>query len=127
MLNQTGIKRASYGNRKTILVDPENSTAVSCIISDSGVTEDEDGVKMVKAGTPVYGSLLERDKAMTVTSGAGSSICGVILHDVEVTDGPANSQIVIFGTIDVSKLEDDVATSIKAAESSLKMIQLIAP
>lgn len=125
MLNNPRVERKSYGNRKTILVDPENSTAVSCMVANTGVTADEDGVKMVKSGTPVYGSLLDRDVAMVV-SGTGSP-CGVILHDVDVTDGTANSQIVIFGTIDVSKLEDDVATKIKAAESGLKMIQLIGP
>lgn len=131
MLNNPRVERKSYGNRKIILVDPDNSTAVSCMVADTGVTADDDGVKMVKAGTPVYGSLLDRNKAMTVAStgegAAATKICGVILHDVDVTDGTANSQIVIFGTIDVSKLESDVATKIKAAESSLKMIQLIGP
>lgn len=125
MLNNPSVKRTTYGNRKTILVDELNSTSVSCIVSNDGVTADEDGVKMVKAGTPVYGDLTNRDTAMT-TTGTGKP-CGVILHDVEVTTGPANSQIVIFGTIDVSKVEDDVATLLKAAEPNLKMIQVIGP
>lgn len=135
MLNNPTVKRQSYGNVKQILVDELNSTAVSCIVSDTGVTAGSDGVKVVKAGTPVYGSLLDRSTAMTVnavTTGEGQSavttkVCGVVLHDVEVTDGPANSQIVIFGTIDVSKLETAVVTKLKAAVDDLKMVQVIAP
>ena len=38
MLNQTGIYKESYGNRKTILVDELNSTAFSCVVNDTGVT-----------------------------------------------------------------------------------------
>lgn len=125
MLNQTGVEKKDYGNRKQILVDEPNSSAISCLISNTGVTADSDGKKIVKAGTPVYGSLMARNTAMTVSGAENAKPCGVILHDVDVTNGTANSQVVYFGTIDVSKLDTATATKLKAVEASLKMITLV--
>lgn len=122
MLNQTGVQTSSYGIRKSILVDDVNSTAVSVIVTNTGVTADEDGKKIIKAGTPAYGDLLDRSKPFAVT---GTTPSGVILHDVDVTSGTANSQMVIFGTIDVSKVDETTAETLKAAASGFKMIQLI--
>lgn len=125
MLNQTGVTTKDYGNRKQILVDEFNSSALSCIVTNTGVTADSEGKKIIKAGTPVYGSLMARDTAMTVSGAEGAKPCGVILHDVDVTDGKANSQVVYFGSIDVSKLDTTVATTLKAQEANLKMIALV--
>lgn len=124
MLNQTTVRTVSGTTRKTILVDENNSTALSCIVADTGVEANADGRKIVKAGTPVAGSLTERQTPFTVSKD-GANAVGVILHDVDVTAGPANSQVVFFGFIDISKLEADVVTMIKAAESKMKMIQLV--
>lgn len=127
MLNQTGVEKATYGApEKTILVDEFNSTSVSVVVANTGVTAGDDGKKIIKAGTPVYGSLRARNTAFTVSSAEqGAKPSGVILHDVDVTGGNANSQIVIFGTIDVSKVDTAVATALIAAEANLKMIQLV--
>lgn len=126
MLNQTGVETRSYGApEKTILVDPLNSTAVSIEVANTGVTADSEGKKIIKAGTPVYGSLRARNTAFTISGASGAKPAGVILHDVDVTSGKKNSQIVIFGTIDVSKVDSAVAATLIAAEANLKMIQLI--
>ena len=126
MLNQTGVETRPYGApEKTILVDPLNSTAVSIEVANTGVTADSEGKKIIKAGTPVYGSLRARNTAFTISGASGAKPAGVILHDVDVTDGKKNSQIVIFGTIDVSKVDSAVAATLIAAEANLKMIQLI--
>lgn len=124
MLNQTGVTRTVGTTRKMILVDEKNSTALSCMISDTGVTA-KNGVKMVYAGTPLYGDLTKRDTPFTVSGKTGEKPAGLAHHDVDVTDGVANGGVIIFGIIDISKLEADVAVKAKAAESDLKMIQLI--
>ena len=127
MLNQSGVTTASYGApEKTILVDEKNSTAVSIVMANTGVTANSEGKKIVKAGTPVYGSLQARNTAFTISGAQGAKPAGVVLHDVDVTAGNANSQIVIFGTIDVSKVDSSVSATLIAAEANLKMIQLIA-
>lgn len=126
MLNQTGVESKNYGApEKTILVDEFNSTSVSVVVANTGVSAGSDGKKIIKAGTPVYGSLRARNTAFTIAGASGAKPAGVVLHDVDVTAGNANSQIVIFGTIDVSKVDATTATTLIAAEANLKMIQLV--
>lgn len=126
MLNQTGFESKSYGTRKTILVDEFNSTALSCMVANTGVTANADGKKMVLAGTPIYGDKLARNTAFTVSAAKeGDKPIGVILHDVDVTNGTANSQFVIFGFIDITKVDASVVSALKTAEPDLKMIQLV--
>lgn len=128
MLNQTGVTKVSGTSRKTILVDEMNSTALSIVVGNTGVNAGADGKKIIKAGTPVTGSLTERNTAFTVAkdSGGNNNAVGVILHDVDVTNGEANSQVVIFGFIDVSKLDSDVVALLtEAAKKSMRMIQFV--
>ena len=124
MLNQSTVRTTTGTTRKTILVDEFNSTALPCMVSNTGVEANSEGKKIVKAGTPVAGSLTARETAFTVAKD-GTGAVGVVLHDVDVTGGTANSQVVIFGFIDVSKLESDVVAMVNAAAANLKMIQLV--
>ena len=124
MLNQSTVKTTIGTTRKTILVDEFNSTALSCMVANTGVEANSKGRKIIKAGTPVAGSLTARETAFTVAAD-GTGAVGVVLHDVDVTEGTANSQVVIFGFIDVSKLESDVVTMVNVAAAKLKMIQFV--
>ena len=124
MLNQTGITRVAGTTRKTILIAPELAFSLSCMVENTGVTAGEDGRKVVKAGTPVSGNLQERGTAFKV-AGAGDTPVGIILHDVDVTKGTANSQVVIFGFVDISKLEASVAATVKSMEAKLPKITFV--
>lgn len=124
MLNQTGITRVAGTTRKTILIAPELAFSLSCMVENTGVSAGEDGRKVVKAGTPVSGNLQERDTAFKV-AGEGDTPVGIILHDVDVTKGTANSQVVIFGFVDISKLEESVATTVKSMEAKLPKITFV--
>lgn len=124
MLNQTGVKTVSGVTRKTILVDELNSTAFSCMVSNAGVSADSEGKKIVKAGTPVKGSLKDRDTAFEV-AGSSDTPVGLILHDVDVTSGTKNSQVLVFGFVDLNKVDADVQSLITPVESALKMIQFV--
>ena len=85
-----------------------------------------DKVTLNTYGITPTGSPADGDK-ITVEFVAGGSVTAnaVVLHDVDVTSGNANSQVVIFGTIDVSKVDASVQSALISAESSLKMIQLV--
>lgn len=128
MLNQSTIKTETGATRKTILVDELNSTAFSCKVANTGISADSNGKKIAKAGTPLTGSLEARGTAFakaSTTSGVSNAI-GILLHDVDVTDGTKNAQVVVFGFIDVNKLESDVQELITAeVKSALKMIQFV--
>ena len=106
MLNQSGITKTSGISTKQILSAPELAYTLSCKFANTGVTA-VDGKKIIKAGTPVAGSLEARDTAFTVAS--GSDAIGVALHDVDVTDGTKNGTVCAFGFIDMGKLDTDVA------------------
>lgn len=123
MLNQTSVTKESYATRKTILVDELNNTTFSCVVSNEGVQANAEGKKIIKAGTPVKGDLKARNTAFEVDT---TTPVGVILHDVDVTAGNANSQVVVFGFIDVSKVDTDVQAMLTSTvEKALKMIQFV--
>ena len=128
MLNNPSIKTVEGTTRKTILVDELNSTAFSCKVANTGVSADDDGKKIVKAGTPISGSLEARGTAYvkaSTTSGV-SNATGILLHDVDVTDGTKNAQVVVFGFIDLTKLDEDVQELITAeVKTALRMVQFV--
>ena len=109
MLNQTGVTKTTGLSRKTILYTTKLFFALSVIISNAGVEADSEGKKIVKAGTPLKGSLLNRDEAFTVGA-KDDDVVGIAEHDVDVTAGTANGGIIVFGFIDESKLDTDVVT-----------------
>lgn len=114
MLNQSEVKVTSGTTRKTILVAEELAAAFSCMVSDAGVSA-SGGKKIVKAGTPLAGNLTARETEFTVAAD-GSGAVGLLLHDVDVTSGVKNAQVLVFGFVDISKLESDVVTMVQAAD-----------
>lgn len=128
MLNQTSVTKTSGVTRKTILVDEQNSTAFSCVLTNTDVTE-QDGKKIIKAGTPIHGDLTARNTPFTVakTTTGTSNAVGVCTHDVDVTNGNANGGVIVFGFIDVSKLDSDVqamiTTEVKTALNMIKFVK----
>lgn len=126
MLNQTSVTTNSYGyGEKRIIVDENNSTAFSCVVANTGVTADAEGKKIIKAGQPLYGSLTARNTAFTISGASGAKPVGVALHDVDVTAGDANSQVLVAGFIDISKVDASVQSALTSAEADLKLIVLV--
>lgn len=72
-----------------------------CMVSDTGVTADANGLKIVKAGTPWP---------------ANDETCkGILLHDTDVTYGEAAGTYVFAGSIDATKLtKNSIAVSAEA-------------
>ncbi len=116
MLNQSGITKTSGLSRKTILIDTQLLFALPCMIANTGVTAGTDGKKIVKAGTPLVGSLTDRDTAFTVGA-KDAAVVGIAEHDVDVTAGTANGAVIVFGFIDESKLDADVVTLLDTANT----------
>lgn len=115
MLNQSGVTVVSAMSTKSCLVDTKTFFSLPCKIANTGVTAGTDGKKIVKMGTPLYGSLTARDTAFTVSGAEGAEPVGIALHDVDVTAGTANGTVLIMGLVDVSKLETAVATALGSA------------
>lgn len=102
-------------NPKQIMIADSEMISLGVQVSNTGVTAGTDGKKIVKAGTPVYGNLKTRNTAFTVAGAEGAKPAGILLHDVDVTAGAENGALVIFGVVDLEKLESDVQTKITAA------------
>lgn len=113
MLNQTGIKKSSYVSTNQILFNTDPFVAVSIIVDDTlGVTDPATGRKLVKAGTPLAGDLTDRKTAFVAVNEASASAAsnakGILLHDVDVTTGNANGTLLIFGFVNVDRIDATV-------------------
>jgi hypothetical protein len=121
MLNRSGIKKTSYGNQKQILANVELQSSVGCIVPQSiGVIVG--AKKIAKAGTPVNINLKNTATAVT----AATTTCNaVLLHDVDVTEGSANGTALVFGFVNLNRVEADVLTKLNAITDS-GMVTLMA-
>lgn len=102
------VKSANYTTPKTILIAPEVAVAFPVIVSNAGVSADENGRKIIKAGSAIGGStnvLMNRQTALAKVADATAQ--GLLLHDVDVTDGNGNGTILIAGYVDVNKIAED--------------------
>lgn len=119
MLNRSGITKTSYSNIKQILANVELQSSVGCIVPQSlGVTVGSK--KIAKAGTPVNIDLMNLNNAVTQPAAAAGEAAevpmnAVLLHDVDVTAGAANGTALIFGFVNLNRVDADVATAIGEA------------
>lgn len=90
------------------LANDENCVRETHQISATGVTADEEGQKIVKAGT-VY----------SVTTGTGNEAVtdyiGLVYEDVNVTDGDAPGSIVTKGEVYEDLLPAELTSAVKTA------------
>lgn len=114
MLNQSGIKTKTFVNVRQILANVDLQSSVGCIVPQSiGVTVG--AYKIAKAGTPININLKSTGTAVT----AATTTCNaVLLHDVDVTAGAANGTALIFGFVNINRVESDVATKLNAITNS---------
>lgn len=109
-------------NPKQIMLADSQMVSFGVIIGNEGVTADSNGKKILKAGTPITGDIEARNtafkKATSTTSGepaaTTSNAVGILLHDVDVTAGNENGTIVLFGFVDLDKLDAETFKLITA-------------
>jgi hypothetical protein len=71
------------------------------------------------------GSIASRSTPFKVATDA-TNVAGIILHDVDVTDGTKNAQVLIFGFVDETKLDSDVREKLTdEIKEALKMVQFV--
>lgn len=123
MLNRSGISKVTATAPTQILANVDLQASVGCVVKqDIGV---EVGTKKIaKAGTPVKITL---DNLTTPAEKADGSTAfnAVLLHDVDVTAGNANGTALIFGFVNVNRVENDVASAITTAQGATGISPLI--
>lgn len=104
MLNQTGIHKVTGAAPVQILFNVQNQMSVGIKLAKNfagAVTEN--GRKIVKAGTPLTGDLTNR--AAAFTAAGENNAKGVLLHDVDVTDADANATLLIWGFVNLNRVD----------------------
>lgn len=117
MLNRTGIKKETAGAPVQILFNVQNQMSVSIRVDDA-VAVTENDRKLVKAGTPLNGDLTARNTAFKAAADTTAPAVGVLLHDVDVTDGDANGSLLIWGFVNLDRLDTATAALITANRKS---------
>lgn len=123
MLNRSGISRTTFASTKQILANVGLQDSVGCIVPQSlGVTVGNK--KIAKAGTPIKIDLMNLQTAAVKADGT-TPLNAVLLHDVDVTEGNANGTALVFGFVNVNRVDSDVATAITTAVAATGASQLI--
>ena len=113
MFNRDGVKNTKYGAPVQILANVELQSSVGCIVPKTlGATVGNK--KIVKAGTPIKVDLMNLQTAAVKADGT-TAMNAVVLHNVDVTDGNANGTALIFGFVNVNRVDSDVAAAITTA------------
>lgn len=124
MLNHTGITKVTAVAPNQILFNVEHQLSVGIVCGNTDVTADTNGKKILKAGTPMAGTLTARDTAFTKAS--DTTAVGVLLHDVDVTAGNNNGTLLIFGFVNIDRIDDTTAALLTTeVQGALPMIKFL--
>lgn len=103
MLNRSGIKKETMVSPVQILFNVQNQMSVGIKLAkgfEGAVMEN--GRNVVKAGTPLTGDLTNRSAAFTRAS---NTAVGILLHDVDVTEADANASLLIWGFVNLDRVD----------------------
>lgn len=109
MFNKDGVKNTKYGAPVQILANVEHQYSVGCRVPQSLGTTIAGVGKIAKAGTPIH-----IDLGNLQTPATNSEPNAVLLHNVDVTDGTKNGTALIWGFVNVNRLESDVQALVTA-------------
>lgn len=118
MLNRSGIIKETAVAPSQILFNVQNQMSVGVIVNKAVGTAGEDGKKIVKAGTPLNGDLTARGTAFVAAKDTSSPAVGVLLHDVDVTEGNANGTLLIWGFVNLNRMDSTTAGLITATRKT---------
>lgn len=118
----SGVRKQEYAHRPQILANVEHQWSVGIVVNKSAGTTVGNRT-IVKAGTPLTGDINNRTTAFTK---ATSSAVGVLLHDVDVTDGNNNGTLLMFGFVNTNRLDSDVKTLLTdTLKDTMNMIKFL--
>lgn len=117
----------SIGSSKEILNSAKYEAVPVTLLSSTGGTESKNGRTIVPAGTLLLGETESifsdrNQKVVAVTDVAESELDGVLLNDVDITDGNATGSLVYRGTV----RSDKTIGYTDAVDAKLPRIQFVA-
>ena len=118
--------KQTIGQAKQILHDIKYKAITVTVADDIEGLETVNGRKVVPAGTLLVGQdgsvFANRQTLVEVADAAEGDIDGVLLNDVDVSDGPQVAALVYAGTI----YSDKVVGYTEAVDAKLPRIQFVA-
>lgn len=120
MLNKHMIIKDSYSNVNQILADPSLQFSVGCIVPQN--------LGNGKAGTPIHVDLSNINVACEKVDNTTTFANAVLLHDVDLSHGQTNGTALIFGFVDLNKVDTTTQTLLKTAlstDGATKLITLV--
>lgn len=114
MLNKSTIIKESYSNVNQILADPNLQFSVGCIIPKD--------LENAKAGTPISIDLTNLTRPVNKPNGTTACANAVLLHDVDSSHGQTNGVALIFGFVNLSRIDSETQMLIKSNYTSTNMV-----
>lgn len=123
MLNRDGVQKTTLASSRQILANVGLQSSVGCIVPSAlGVAVGTK--KIAKAGTPIRVDLMNLQTVAQAANGE-TAMNAVLLHDVDVTAGNANGTALVFGFVNVNRVETDVAAKIATATGNANASKLL--
>lgn len=120
MLNKHMIIKDSYSNVNQILADPNLQFSVGCIVPRD--------LENSKAGTPIYVDLSNINVVCKKVDNTATFANAILLHDVDLSHGQTNGTALIFGFVDLNKVDTTTQELLKTAlstDGATKLITLV--
>lgn len=114
MLNKHMIIKESYSNVNQILADPNLQFSIGCIVPQS--------LGNAKAGTPIKVDLSDVSKPAVKPNGSTVLANAVLLHDVDLSQGKANGTALLFGFVNLSRIDSTTKALIEKCFTTSNVI-----
>ncbi len=119
------VKSETYGVEKNILVAPELALTFGARVTNTGLSPDADGKKILKAGTPLYGNIRERDTAFVKASLTDNGTKGVYTIQI-TTAASAGDKLTIEGVdYECAAAEDVAGKKFAGADAAAQVTSLL--
>lgn len=136
--SNAGVQKESFYSEKQILVNSAPHFAVGVVVDqDAGTKDTKTGRYIVKAGTPLYGDLDDRETPFTkeakIISGQGETavktkIAGILQHDCDVTISDGNGDLLLIGVVNLDRVDTTtqalITATVKEALPTIKLLHL---
>lgn len=124
MFNQSGITNNKMSAATQILANVELQMSVGCVVTNAlAATIGTGSRKIVKAGTPVkidFNNLA----SVPAVDGGTNGFNAIILHDVDVTNGNQNATALIFGFVNLNRIDTITSAKLTSQTNNSKVVLL---
>lgn len=121
MFNQSGITNNKMSAATQILANVELQMSVGCVVTNALATV-VGTKKIVKAGTPV--KIDFNNLTTPAVDGTANGYNAIILHDADVSYGNQNATALIFGFVNLNRIDTTTSAKLTSQANNSKVVLL---